>query len=81
MVGYREELALIKSQLKAHPRGPTITEVARLININRNSIAKYLDVLVTSGEVEEKDIGPAKVFFATKKFLLPQCSILPTNRY
>ena len=62
MESYKDELSRIKKILKANPRGLTISEISHKININRNSVAKYLDVLVTSGHVEKRQVGPAKVY-------------------
>ena len=44
------------------------------IDINRNSVAKYLDVLCISGAVELKVIGSAKIYTLTKR--IPISSIL-----
>ncbi len=67
MADYKEELSRILNLLQGHPRGLTITEFARHLEINRNSVAKYLDVLVTSGHIESKTVGPAKVFFLSHR--------------
>jgi PAS domain S-box-containing protein len=67
MEDYKEELSRILNLLRGHPRGLTITELARRLEINRNSVAKYLDVLVTSGHIESKTVGPAKVFFLSHR--------------
>jgi PAS domain S-box-containing protein len=63
MERYREELTRIRNLLRAHPRGLTVTEIARHIGVNRNSVAKYLDVLITAGHVEKEAVGSAKVYF------------------
>jgi PAS domain S-box-containing protein len=63
MERYREELKRIRNLLRAHPRGLTVTDIARHIGVNRNSVAKYLDVLITAGHVEKEAVGPAKVYF------------------
>ncbi len=62
MEGYQDELKAIRELLKAKPRGLTISEISAEININRNSVAKYLDVLLISGHLEKRQIGPAKVY-------------------
>jgi len=67
MEDYKEELARILNLLRTHPRGLTITEISRTIGINRNSVAKYLDVLFTSGHIEAKSVGPAKVYFLSHR--------------
>jgi len=67
---YQEELAQIKTILKNNPKGMTVSDIAREININRNSVAKYLDILLISGHVEMVTFGPAKVFFPSSRIPL-----------
>jgi PAS domain S-box-containing protein len=74
METYDKELTRIKSLLKGSAKGLTVTEISHNIGINRNSVAKYLDVLRTSGIVELKLVGSAKVFSLTKR--IPVSSIL-----
>ena len=71
---YDRELARIKNFLKGSSKGYTVTEISRAIDINRNSVAKYLDVLCISGAVELKVIGSAKIYTLTKR--IPISSIL-----
>ena len=52
----------------------TITEMSREIKINRNSVAKYLDVLLISGQVEMKQLGPAKLFYLSQR--IPMSAML-----
>jgi PAS domain S-box-containing protein len=67
---YQEELSQIKTILKNNPKGMTVSDISREININRNSVAKYLDVLLISGHVEMLTFGPAKVFFPSSRIPL-----------
>jgi len=67
---YSSELIKVKQTLRQSPRGMTVIELSRTLNINRNSMAKYLDVLVISGEVEYERIGPAKHFFLSQRMPL-----------
>lgn len=67
MDGYKQEIALIKKVLKENPKGMTVTDIARKIEVNRNSVAKYLDIMRISGLVEMITFGPAKVFFPTRR--------------
>lgn len=48
----------------------TVTDIARHIHINRNSVAKYLDILLISGHAEMVTFGPAKVFFPSSRIPL-----------
>ncbi len=67
---YSPELERVKQLLRQSPRGMTVIELSRALNINRNSMAKYLDVLVISGEVQFDRIGPAKHFFLSQRMPL-----------
>ncbi len=64
---YQKELASIKSILKESPRGMTVSDISRKMKINRNSVAKYMDILLISGHVEMVTFGPAKVFFPSRR--------------
>ncbi len=74
MENYDQELNQIKKILKGSSKGLTVTEIARHIQVNRNSVAKYLDILLTSGLVEMKAVGSAKIYSLTKR--IPVSSIL-----
>ena len=67
MVQYKDILDRIRDALKENPRGMTITEISSVINLNRNSTARYLDVLLISGQVELKQTGSAKVYFLSPR--------------
>jgi PAS domain S-box-containing protein len=71
---YDKELSKIKNFLRGSSKGYTVTEISRAIDINRNSVAKYLDVLCISGAVELKVFGSAKIYSLTKR--IPISSIL-----
>jgi len=63
----QEQLSKITKVLEDSPRGMTVTQISKEINLNRNSVAKYLEVLLISGRVEMKTYGPAKVFFLSQR--------------
>ncbi len=67
MKQYHKEIKRIQQILKENPKGMTVTDIARCININRNSVAKYLDIMRISGLVEMITFGPAKVFFPSRR--------------
>lgn len=67
MNDYQQEISLIKKTLQDNPKGMTVTDIARKIRINRNSVAKYLDIMRISGHVEMITFGPAKVFFPARR--------------
>lgn len=57
-----EELAQIKTILKNHPRGMSITEIASELGRNNHSVGRYLDILHASGYVDLRTFGMAKVY-------------------
>jgi len=67
MEQYQKELTHIQNILKDNPKGMSVTEIAKTINVNRNSVAKYLDVLLITGRVEMKTVGPAKIYFLSNR--------------
>jgi PAS domain S-box-containing protein len=64
----------IKKFLRLHPNGLTISDLAEKLELNRNSTAKYLEILLISGEVNMNTIGPAKVYTFSQK--MPISAIL-----
>jgi PAS domain S-box-containing protein len=63
----QEKVDKIKRVLKWHQRGMTISDLASEMKINRNLVAKYLDMLLIAGQVEMQVIGAAKVFFLSRR--------------
>lgn len=63
----QEKVDKIKRLLKWHQRGMTISDLATEMKINRNLVAKYLDMLLISGQVEMQLIGAAKVYFLSHR--------------
>ena len=74
MPGEQELLDRILNILKFKSKGMTITEISHVTNIHRNSIAKYLQVLLASGKVDVKLVGNAKVYTISSR--LPITSML-----
>ena len=74
MVEKGEFLNRIHGLLKIYPRGLTISEVSQRLKCNRNSVAKYLEILQISGTVEMQQIGAAKVFYLSQR--IPVSSLL-----
>lgn len=62
-VTYQKKLEKIKNIVGNHPRGTTIKEISNKIGLNRNVVAKYLDVLQIAGQVEMEKFGRSKVYF------------------
>jgi PAS domain S-box-containing protein len=63
---------LIKKILRQNPRGMTVTDVARTINRTKNTVGRYLDILLASGQVEMRTYGMAKVFTLSQRVPLFQ---------
>ena len=63
----QERITLIKQILKWHPRGMTISNLTTKMKMNRNLVAKYLDMLLISGQVEMMNVGVAKVYFLSQR--------------
>lgn len=62
-----ETVGRIKQILKWNQRGTTISDLAVRLKMNRNLVAKYLDMLLISGQVEMQVIGAAKVYFISRR--------------
>lgn len=60
----------IRTLLKAHPKGLIITEISQRLGINRNSAAKYLEILLFTGQVEVRQIGMAKIYTSSQRVSL-----------
>jgi PAS domain-containing protein len=65
MKRYQELLDEIISILSDHSRGLGLQEISDYLGKNRNTVSKYLDVLLAQGRIQMKRYGPAKVFFLT----------------
>ncbi|WP_317136635.1 helix-turn-helix domain-containing protein [Methanochimaera problematica] len=63
----KRELSRVMELLKDEPRGLSITDISRLLNMNRNSVSKYLNMLLISGHVDMRSIGVAKVYFLSHR--------------
>jgi len=67
MVLEEDTTARIKSLLKLHKKGLTISDISQKLKLNRNSAAKYLEIMQVSGIVEVQEYGPSKVYFLTHR--------------
>lgn len=63
----QDKISRIKVLLKLHPRGLTITEISQRLKLNRNSVAKYMEIMLISGQVEAHSYGVARVFFLARR--------------
>jgi len=62
MQDYQQELAAIKDLLKKNPDGMSVTDISKALVKNKNTIGRYLDILLISGQVDMRAYGMAKVF-------------------
>ena len=67
MLNDNEKILKIRHLLKVHPRGLSISSIAQKLKINRNSLAKYLEILLVTGQVEMRTYGVAKVYYLTSR--------------
>jgi len=63
----QERFDKIKRVLRGHVHGATISDLASEIKMNRNLVAKYLDMLLISGAVDMQLVGAAKVYFLSRR--------------
>jgi PAS domain S-box-containing protein len=64
---YTDEVSPILQVLKEHPRGMSVSDIAVALHMNRNTVSRYLDILLVSGQVEMKTYGKAKVFYLSQR--------------
>lgn len=78
MQDYQHELSLIKDLLKKNPEGMSVTDISKALNKNKNTIGRYLDILLVSGHVDMRTYGKAKVFTLSQR--LPLSSMLSYSK-
>jgi len=62
-----EETIRILRFLKENPLGMSIKEISAAVSMSRNSVAKYLDVLTVSGQLELRVVGNAKLYSLSRR--------------
>jgi PAS domain S-box-containing protein len=65
------ELLRIKDLLRINPKGMKITRIARDLAMNRNAAAKFLEILLMTGQVEMLEHGMSKIFILSRKTCIP----------
>jgi len=73
MEEYQTEIGRIKELLFTHPEGLSITDIAGQLQLNRNSVAKYMDILQIQGAVDGRKMGTAKIYYHSQR--IPSFSI------
>lgn len=67
MEEYRAEIERIKELLSSHPEGLSITDIAGQLQLNRNSVAKYMDILQIQGAVDGRKMGTSKIYYHSQR--------------
>ncbi len=72
MIEYKINLEEIVSCVANFPKGASVKDCAEYLKINRNVVAKYLDVLCASGVLEKRYVGKSKLFFVRERVPISQ---------
>ena len=67
MQDYLHEISRIKDLLKRNLEGMSVTDISKALNKNKNTIGRYLDILLVSGQVDMRTYGMAKVFTLSQR--------------
>jgi len=62
-----DEVTRIRAVLKENPLGMSIKEISAAVSMSRNSMAKYLEVLTASGQLELRHVGNAKLYTLSRR--------------
>ncbi|QSZ67461.1 PAS domain S-box protein [Methanofollis aquaemaris] len=65
--GSAGECSRVIELLREEPRGLSTSEISRRLGMNRNSVAKYLNILVVSGHLEMQEVAVAKVYYLSHR--------------
>lgn len=78
MQDYQAELVAIKDLLKKNPEGMSVTNISKALRKNKNTIGRYLDILLISGQVDMRAYGMAKVYTLSQR--VPLSAMLSYSR-
>lgn len=67
MQDYQQELDTIRALLKKNPNGMSVTDISKALKKNKNTIGRYLDILLISGQVDMRTYGMAKVYSLSQR--------------
>jgi len=67
MQDYQQELIIIRDLLKKNPSGMSVTDISKALKKNKNTIGRYLDILLISGQVDMRTYGMAKVYSISQR--------------
>jgi len=62
----------IKDVLKKNPQGMNITQMFRELDINRNTLSRYLETFLVSGQVEMRSLGMKKIYTLSERVPLSE---------
>ena len=80
MVLIKDITSKIKDILNKNPQGMTITQIARIkTRINRNTVGRYLENLLVSGQVEMHRFGMKKIYALSQRVALFQDSSISSE--
>jgi len=74
VITHENELTTIKDLISENPEGLNIKQISEFVYMNRNSVAKYLNMLMMSGQVELRQVGNSKLYYPSHR--VPVSSIL-----
>lgn len=63
-----EKLELMMRHLRGSKYGLSASDIAKRTGLNRNTVSKYLQILVTLGQAEVRHVGPARIFQLSERF-------------
>lgn len=67
MEEFQEDINRIRELLAANKEGMSITDLSIQLNINRNTVAKYMEILQIQGVADGRKRGTSKVFYLTER--------------
>ena len=75
---FPDEISAIRDILSEHPEGMTIRSISAMLGMNRNSVAKYLEMLQMQGGLTLKRSGPSKIYCLANK--LPAAAVIKLTK-
>ena len=67
MQDYQHELGQIRELLKKNTDGMSVTDLSKALGKNKNTVGRYLDILLISGQVDMRTYGMAKVYTLSQR--------------
>jgi len=67
MEEFQEDIQRIRELLATNREGMSITDISSRLDINRNTVAKYMEILQIQGAVDGRKRGTSKVFYLTER--------------